>query len=281
MCRQTHLRKLLMVLAKYVVIGPPRNPCSRFGIYLGMRDKHAFTDPPWTGATIACRGAFATKVVPLRSQENNPKSSTEPEVSATENLMRQHGVIRRALLVYRESAAVLRANAPVDPAALYQTAQLFRRFGEHYHERMLEETFIFPILRILGGRAGKYPDVLEAQHRRGREINDYILRVAKRAKSGLGKIGAGQIEPLAVAMEWLSRMYEHHAAREETIVFPVWKSTMTARQLDEMSDMFEDIEHREFGKDGFEEAEKTMDGIEVKLGLSDLSRFTALPPPRV
>jgi len=34
---------------------------------------------------------------------------------------------------------------------------------------------------------------------------------------------------------------------EDTIIFPAWKQTMTAKQLDEMNDKFEDIEHEQFG----------------------------------
>lgn len=224
------------------------------------------------GAAIAVAGAL-----PINAQDAKKKTSKEPEVTATEDLMREHGVIRRALLIYHETVPLLRTKAAsVDAAALYKTAQLFRRFGEDYHERMLEETHIFPIVRKLSGRAGKYPDVLEAQHRRGREITDYIMGVTKP-----GKVATAHAEPLAKVMEGLAEMYEHHAAREDTIVFPAWKGTMTAKQLDEISDKFEEIEHREFGKDGFEDAEKTVDGIEGRLGFSDISRFTAPPPPQL
>src|SRR5437870_10043966 len=82
--------------------------------------------------------AFQTE---LASAKGNEK---EPEVTATEDLMREHGVIRRALLVYIETAPKLRQNASnVDAAVLRQVAQLFRTFGEDYHERMLEEQHIF------------------------------------------------------------------------------------------------------------------------------------------
>ncbi|HYL74912.1 MAG TPA: hemerythrin domain-containing protein [Bryobacteraceae bacterium] len=221
--------------------------------------------------------AVAMAGLPSAAQDEKKNKAKEPEVTATEDLMREHGVIRRALLVYHETVPLLRAKyASVDPAALYKTAQLFRRFGEDYHERMLEETHIFPMVRKLSGRAGKYPDVLEAQHRRGREITDYILGVTKG-----GRMDAAHAEPLAKAMEGLVHMYQHHAAREDTIVFPAWKNTMSAKQLDEISDKFEEIEHREFGKDGFEDAEKTVDGIEVRLGLSDISKFTPPTPPKL
>ena len=52
--------------------------------------------------------------------------------------MREHGVLRRALLVYTESVPKIRANPGIFPAdALTRTAKLFRSFGEDYHERRL------------------------------------------------------------------------------------------------------------------------------------------------
>jgi hypothetical protein len=74
-------------------------------------------------------------------------------------------------------------------------------------------------------------------------------------------------------------MYENNAAREDTIIFPVWKKNFSQKQLDEMSDQFEDIEHKMFGKDGFDDAEKKIGSIEGALGYADLSQFTPPPPP--
>jgi hemerythrin superfamily protein len=72
-------------------------------------------------------------------------------------------------------------------------------------------------------------------------------------------------------------MYRAHAAREDTIIFPAWKQTLTAKQLDEMNDKFEEIEHQQFGKDGFEDAVRQIADIENRLGLADLAQFTAPP----
>ena len=81
------------------------------------------------------------------------------EVTATEDLMREHGVLRRALLVYSEAAAKLRSSpSAVAPDALQKAAKLFRAFGEEYHERKLEEAYIFPAVKKAGGPAGGYPD---------------------------------------------------------------------------------------------------------------------------
>jgi hemerythrin-like domain-containing protein len=201
----------------------------------------------------------------------------EPEVTATEDLMREHGVLRRALLVYHSAAEKLRTQPKaVDPQAIVKTATLFRDFGENYHERMLEEKYIFPVVRKATGPAAKYPDILVAQHQRGREITDYILLVAKR-----GTMGTNDASAVAQAMDALVLMYQHHAAREDTIVFPEWKKHFTEKQLDEFNDKFEDIEHKMFGKDGFDDAVDRIAAVEQVLGIADISQFTAPMPPEL
>jgi len=224
------------------------------------------------GSTLALTGV----ALAMPTGQGSGKKSEEPEVTATEDLMREHGVIRRALLVYVEVVPKLRQNAAaIDAAALQRTAKLFRTFAEDYHERMLEEQHIFPTVRKMGPELARYADVLIEQHNRGREITEYVLAVTNGPK-----ISTGHAEPLARAFEGLDRMYENHAAREDTIVFPAWKKNFSNKQLDELSDQFEEIEHKMFGKDGFEDAEKTISGIESTLGFADLAQFTAPPPPK-
>ncbi|HMF55899.1 MAG TPA: hemerythrin domain-containing protein [Pyrinomonadaceae bacterium] len=215
------------------------------------------------------RTSAGTQTSPERDE--NAKGG---EVTATEDLMREHGVLRRALLVYSEVAVKLRGNAStIPPDSLQKTAKLFRAFGEDYHEKKLEEAYIFPAVKQAGGAAASLPDILLTQHQRGREITDYILSATQGAK--LGKSNA---ESLARAMETLVRMYRAHAAREDTIIFPAWKQTMTAKQLDEIGDKFEEIEHQQFGEDGFENALRQIAEIENSIGLADLNLFTAPPP---
>lgn len=228
------------------------------------------------GAGTAGTGMLLTAGVWAAEQRAKQRGGKEKEVGAVEDLMREHGVIRRALLVYRASATRLRGNpSSVDPRAIFKTAKLFRTFGEDYHERKLEESYIFPILRNAGGLAAAYVDVLITQHNRGREITEYILAVA-----GKGAIGTGDAEPLARVFDSFGLMYENHAAREDTIVFPAWKSALSERQLHEMGDKFEDIEREQFGRDGYEDAVAQIAQIEQTLGFADLAQFTAPPPPK-
>ena len=223
-----------------------------------------------TGLLLASAGArFA-----LAAGKDHGRGE-EKEVGAVEDLMREHGVLRRALLVFTESAPKIRANpANISAEALARTAKLFRTFGEDYHERRLEEPYIFPAVKKGGGPAAGYIDVLKAQHDRGRQVTDYILAV-----TGKGTLSVDG-EPLARALESFVLMYQNHTAHEDTIVFPAWKAVLSTRQLHEMSDRFEDIEHQQFGKDGFEDAVAQIGQIEQVLGFADLAQFTAPPPPK-
>jgi len=201
--------------------------------------------------------------------------SDEKDVGAVEDLMREHGVLRRVLLVFAETVPKLH-SAPdaVDGAALNKGAKLFHDFGEEYHERKLEETYIFPRVRKAGGEVAAVVDTLLEQHQRGREITQFVLGVTKK-----GRIATADAEPLARAFETFVLMYQNHTAREDTIIFPAWKNALTGSELDELGDKFEDIEKAQFGGDGFEEAVKQIGNIEQALGLADLAQFTA-PPPR-
>ena len=220
------------------------------------------------GAPFVVAGGGALAANPGKKPENQEK-----EVGAVEDLMREHGVLRRCLIVYSEAAARLRGGDRLDPQPLQQTAELFQSFGEGYHEMQLEELHIFPKVKQPGGPAAALVDVLTAQHERGREITAYILQVV--AKGG---IGMGDADPLAQALDGFVRMYRAHAAREDTVVFPAWKAALSEAELHEMGERFEDIERQTFGHDGFENAVKQIAHIEDALGLADLAKFTAPLP---
>lgn len=192
-------------------------------------------------------------------------------VAANEDLMREHGVLRRILIVYREMAPrILASPQSIDVGALSDAGRLFRRFGEHYHERLLEESHIFPIARNSGAEAAKLVDILLAQHARGREITDFLL-----GRTAGARIAAGDAAAVAAAMTSFARMYEAHAAREDTVIFPAFKAALGAKSYQDFGEQFEDIEHREFGGDGFDLAVAKVAKIEQRLGLADLASFTA------
>ncbi len=239
-----------------------------------------WNDPLSRRSLLAGTGAYALlapAVAAEKAQTRQTKAGQEKEVGAVEDLMREHGVLRRALLVYFECIPrIRRSPAALDAAALNETARMFRSFGEDYHERKLEEAYLFPTVKKAGGAAAEYVDTLVAQHNRGREVTDYILSATRS-----GKIGPSIAAPLADVLSSFVLMYQNHAAREDTIVFPAWKRILSQHQLDELGEKFEDIETHQFGTDGYEQAVKQIAAIEQRLGLADLAQFTPGPPPRL
>ncbi|HLJ20989.1 MAG TPA: hemerythrin domain-containing protein [Stellaceae bacterium] len=201
-------------------------------------------------------------------------SAASDNVTATEDLMREHGVLRRSVIVYREAAARLSGEGGQVPSGvLHDTALLFRRFGEDYHERQLEEAFIFPEVAKQGGALAHYADILKQQHDRGREITDYILAATHEGGPGT------DLQRLSTTLLQFARMYERHMADEDTVVFTAWKKALSASRYKDMGEKFEEIEHKTFGADGFDEGVSTIARIETELGIADIAGFTAPAPP--
>ena len=72
---------------------------------------------------MALAGAF---LLPGCSTGEAGKAGFDAYVTANEDLMREHGILRRILVVYRETAARLRAGAAgFDVGAVGDAAKLF------------------------------------------------------------------------------------------------------------------------------------------------------------
>jgi hypothetical protein len=150
------------------------------------------------------------------SSRRSAAAGVVKKIGAVEDLMREHGVIRRVLLVYRQTAARLRAGAKIDPKPIRQAAQLFRDFGENYHERMLEQAYIFPTLRKGESPVAALVPPLVAQHDRGRDITDLST------VTGKGAISDPSLRP---RLETLDAVYG--TMRRRTIVFPAWREALS------------------------------------------------------
>lgn len=221
--------------------------------------------------TSALLGAGAALLPPaiLPAKDISPDSVQPDEgVSAIEDLMREHGVLNRALLIYEEGLRRLRAKEEVAPEIFETTAALVRRFVEEYHEK-LEENFIFPEFE----KAGKMVDLvktLRQQHQAGRKVTSLIEQASK--PNEFRKPEARN--NLTVACEAFIRMYRPHEAREDTVLFPALHKLVSARRLQDLGEQFEKEEDRLFGDDGFEKTVEQVEVIERQLGIDDLAKFT-------
>jgi hemerythrin-like domain-containing protein len=195
--------------------------------------------------------------------------SDEGEVSPPEDLMREHGVLNRILLIYEEGIHLLESRpADLRPAVLSSAAGLVRSFIEDYHES-LEENYLFPRFE----KAGKLTDLvhtLRAQHHAGRRLTDDVLRLAVDRTL----VEAAQREALATVLRQFIRMYRPHEAREDTVLFPALRKVVSANEFDSLGEEFERQEHRRFGEDGFERIVARVAALEGDFGIADLARFT-------
>jgi hemerythrin-like domain-containing protein len=181
--------------------------------------------------------------------------------------MREHGVLKRVLLVYNEAADRLETNNDLPPDVVPAGANLIRRFIEEYHEK-LEEDYLFPRFR----KAGQHVDLvntLERQHKAGRQVTGSILKLS----DAIAK-DPSRREELARALRSFVRMYEPHEAREDTVLFPAFRKIVSDNEYDSLGEEFETKEHQLFGEDGFEKNVELVASLEKKLGIYELSQFT-------
>ncbi|MGE5151228.1 MAG: hypothetical protein ACM3II_13990, partial [Rhodospirillaceae bacterium] len=67
------------------------------------------------------------------------KSAESVPVTATEDLMREHGVVERLLLIYDTGIRRLNQGEDLDPKILTQAAETMRDFVHDYHEKNEED----------------------------------------------------------------------------------------------------------------------------------------------
>jgi hemerythrin-like domain-containing protein len=218
---------------------------------------------------LASAAFGVTALSPLAGQvygddKAKDEKKDEEEVGAAEDLMREHGVLNRILLIYEEGLRRLRAKEEVTPDVFHKPATLVRKFVEDYHEK-LEERFLFPEFEK-AKRLADLVKVLQEQHEAGRKVTDLILRNA--VADRFGKDDARQ--EVVRSCEAFIRMYRPHEAREDTVLFPALHKIVPAKQLKELGEQFEKEEDKLFGEEGFEKTVDQVAAIEKQLGIYEL-----------
>lgn len=196
------------------------------------------------------------------------KEEEKEEVSPNEDLMREHGLLVRCLVIYREAARRIDNSQDVPAGVVSGAATLIRDFVENYHEK-LEEDYLFPRFRK-AGKLVDLVDLLNAQHQKGRVVTEKIIQLATPA----GLENSGDKRNLRRYMEMFVRMYLPHEAREDTVLFPAFRTIVSPREYDALGDEFEKKENQMFGGDGFEKNVSQVAELEKRFGIYDLSQFT-------
>ena len=74
-----------------------------------------------------------------------PSTTTPPDV----DLMQEHGILKRVLLIYEASNDRIASGQPAPMAAIHEGAVIIHDFIEGFHEAM-EEGYVFPMLARRG-----------------------------------------------------------------------------------------------------------------------------------
>jgi len=203
----------------------------------------------------------------VKEEEHKEREEKEEEVSPAEDLMREHGVLNRILLIYDRCQSNLMSKKDFPIEALLDSASIMKDFIEGYHEK-LEEDYLFPRFQ----KANKFTDlvqILTNQHHAGRAVTELIIQKSK-AKT----VSQDDRKKLTHLLGQFITMYRPHEAREDTVLFPALKTIVSRNEYDSMGEDFEEKEHQLFGEDGFDVMVERVAKIEKQLGIYDLSQFT-------
>jgi hemerythrin-like domain-containing protein len=220
------------------------------------------------GGIVIASSMLGTTRNLMGQEENKSQAVGEKGVTPGEDLMQEHGVLKRILLVYGEAVRRLEANQDLPPESIADSARIVREFVEDYHEK-LEENFLFPRFKK-ANQLVDLVDVLLQQHQAGRRLTDLTKQLA----TNQAIKNSADRRRLAELLRQFIRMYNPHEAREDTVLFPAFRGIVSANEFAGLGEDFEKKEHDLFGEDGFEKIVGQVAEIEKKLGVYELAQFT-------
>jgi hemerythrin-like domain-containing protein len=214
------------------------------------------------GLLLAAAGLLGAGCSP--GAEKEKMSST---ISPTEDLMAEHGVLNRIMLVYDEIARRLRFGEEFPLQALAAGNDITRRFIQEYHEKN-EENHVF-------NRFSKTPKMVELvavlyqQHLAGRKLIGEIDRAntAENLKNPAHRLRVAEY------LITFNQLYRHHAAWEDTVLFPAFRSVISGKDFAALGETFHKEEEKLFGHDGFQKIVGQVAELEKNLGIYELKQY--------
>ena len=201
--------------------------------------------------------------------------SGEPErqtqagpIPPTEDLMQEHGVLRRIMLIYDETGRRLQQGEEFPVPVLTEANLIVRRFMQDYHE-MNEQFHLFNHLAS-AGKLVELVAILYQQHLAGRKLIDKVNILS----TGDNLSNPATRQQVAALLHTFNQVYRRHAAWEDTLVFPAFRSITSAEDFAALGETFDKEEKKKFGSGGFEKMLAQVADLEQKLGIYNLQQFT-------
>lgn len=190
------------------------------------------------------------------------------EITANEDLMREHGLLNRLLLLYEE---VITKELNVKKKKIINIiAWLVRYFVEDYHEKT-EEKFVFPIVMTHNKEVKDLINELIKQHKVSRVLTNKIIKISNKKD-----INEYELNKLIKYIQLFVKLYRFHESREDTIVFQLFRKSISKEQYNKYSDLFEKEEDEKLGKHGYTKVLKMVEKLEKELGIYDIGKITKL-----
>jgi hemerythrin-like domain-containing protein len=176
-------------------------------------------------------------------------------ISPTEDLMREHGLLNRLLLIYE----VLIVNPQID--LFHAVAQLITHFVHNYHER-LEEQYIFQMIqqRTTNVNLKTLIKILIKQHQIGQTLTQDIL-------------SSHSILLIQQRVKAFIHMYRAHESREDTEVFTEFNHLASQEESNHLGEIFEETEDTKFGEHGYENLLQSVIKLEKHLQIHKITTY--------
>ena len=200
------------------------------------------------------------------------QSTYKIEVTPIEDLMREHGILNRILLIYEEIINKLQNNLHFNIKIIFISAMILRVFIENYHEQT-EEKYIFPIFIKKNIRVNEINELIK-QHNVGRILTSCVLSLTEKQLGPTSNLTMENKQKIIKYLHLFIKLYRFHEAYEDTIVFQDVRSMISKEEYEKMGELFEEEEDKMFGEGGYENTLNLIVLIEKKLGIGNLSNIT-------
>lgn len=222
-----------------------------------MFDRRQFLSQYLPAATVAF-GTLVNSGSAIRAAEGYHG------IGAIETIMRGHGLLLRAIIIYDLIGEQLVKGEKADPVLVLKTTGVIHTYLQGFHENM-EERYIFKPMEEANNNVGSIQE-LKIQHGTAYELTQRITGLAKAGKLNSelqGYLGA------------FGKMYRYHSAWEDTIIFPAFDALLSQKDLADLGGIFVQEENKILGTTGFESFVKDIASVEKQLSIYDPSKWTA------
>ncbi len=176
--------------------------------------------------------------------------------AASKDLINEHKAIQIALNIMEKMQERLEKNGEANYKDIIDLLEFLKEFADKCHHGK-EEGFLFPALEKAGVKKESGPiGVMLMEHSKGR---DFIIKMQENILNNpVNKTGF-----IMAASEYV-RLMRAHIEKENTVLFPMIDSRMSASEQKELFENFENHEEKVIGEGRHEELHTLLDKFRNK-----------------